>query len=103
MTRTRSPRTRSTARQPDVLDASHPGARRVPAANRSLSAALSMTLLAPLAVFVVAYPLAASAALVALTALAALGRRTARRHAGRRASIAVPGFDLRVEVTLAER
>ncbi len=101
-------RSRRTDTEPTALDADnprtgHPGARRVPADNRSLFATLSMVLLGPLAVAAVSAPLATLAALVVLAALGALVRRTARRVAGRHTSLAVPGLGLRVDVAVAER
>ncbi|WP_254537432.1 hypothetical protein [Halomarina litorea] len=108
MSRQHSPRSRRTAPEPAALDrpralAGTSGHRRVPADARSLTATLAMTLLAPLAVAVVAYPLTALAALLTLAALAAVARAAARRVAGRQASLAVPGLGLRLDVGLAER
>jgi len=77
------------------------GRRRVPADGRSLLAAFALVAVVPPALVVVSYPAAALGGAVGLLTVAGAARGAADRLDGRRATVALPGIGLSVEVGVA--
>lgn len=93
---------RTEHRTPNDADASDGrDRRRVPADGRSLLAAFALATVVPLALVVVSYPAAALGGAVGLLTVAGAARVAADRLEGRRATVALPGTGLSVEVGVA--